>query len=205
MSGGNDSPSFRAVGENVRLYPSTVFIRPENITIGNNVTIDDFVFLNGGFETVFGNNIHVSTFTSVVGGGRLHMGSFATIGAGCRIVTGSEDFTGNSLANPTVPKEFKGVEVGVVTIGAHVLLGSNCVVLPNSRIGEGAVVSAGSVVDGDLESWSVYVGHNPRRIKKRDKIKILELEMKYHEKYGKFNNEQTINRIQEIKSILESV
>ena len=51
-------------------------------------------------------------------------------------------------------------------MGAGSWLGHGSVVLPGARVGEHVAVGAGSVVTGDLPSYSVAVG-NPARVIKR--------------------------------------
>lgn len=53
-------------------------------------------------------------------------------------------------------------KVGIVSIGNNVFLGTNTIVLCNTRIGDNVVVGAGSVVTGDIPSNSVYAG-NPAK------------------------------------------
>lgn len=43
-----------------------------------------------------------------------------------------------------------------VTIGKDVFLGPHCVILPNSRIGDGSVIKAGTVVSGTVPPHSVW-------------------------------------------------
>ena len=107
------------------------------------------------------------------------MEDFSGLSAGCRIITGSDDFSGNSLTNLTIPKEYRNITVGKIIIGKHATLGSNVVVMPNVTIGEGCVVSAGAIVNKNLEPWSIYVGHNPKNVSSRDKDEVIKLEEKY--------------------------
>lgn len=197
--------NFKKVGENVKWFEHTLFIKPENITILDNSQIDDFVFVNGGIETIIENNVHIAAFCSIIGGGELIMGSFSGLSAGCRLVTGSDDFEGGSLTNPTVPIDFKNSRKGKIEIGKHALIGSNTVILPDTKIGEGAIVSAGSIVNKDLEPWSIYVGYNPRKTGIRDKHKILTLELEYYKKY--FDNDMLKKygeRIKELQTLLKA-
>lgn len=147
----------------MKLFETTVFINKKNISIGDNSHIDDFVFFNGGINSKIGKNVHISAFTSIIGGGEFIIEDFSGLSAGCRIITGSDDFSGKSLTNLTIPKEYRNITVGSVKIGKHVILGSNVVIMPNVIIGDGCIVSAGSVVNKDLEPWSIYVGYNPKK------------------------------------------
>lgn len=53
--------------------------------------------------------------------------------------------------------------LGPVEIGSHVMIGANCTILPGVRIGDYAVVAAGSVVTRDVESYT-FVAGNPARL-----------------------------------------
>ena len=152
---------FKYCSESATYFSNTIFINPKNIELNENVLIDDFVFFNGGKKSVVSNNVHIAAFTSIVGGGSLHLDSFSGISGGCRLITAVDDFMGEYLTNPTVPIEYRKVNVGFVNIGKHALVGSNCVVLPNLSIGDGTIVAAGSIVNENLDSWSIYSGAHP--------------------------------------------
>ena len=107
------------------------------------------------------------------------MEDFSGLSAGCRIITGSDDFSGNSLTNLTIHKEYRKITIGKVKICKHAILGSNVMVMPNVTIGEGCIVSAGSIVNKDLEPWAIYAGFNPKKIASRNKEKILKIEEEY--------------------------
>ncbi len=196
-------PAFKTIGKNVKWFERTVFIKPEAISLGDNIQIDDFVLINGGQETLIHHNVHIASFTTIIGGGRFVIKPFAGLSAGCRIITGSDDFSGQSLTNPTVPKDYKNLNLGAIEIGRHALIGSNCVIMPNITIGEGTIVSAGAIINKDLEPWSIYVGYNPKKVGQRDKKTILGLELKY---YKSFTNELDIathqKRFNEIEEML---
>lgn len=55
-------------------------------------------------------------------------------------------------------------KIGKVKIGNNVFIGVNSVILPNSSIGENTIIGAGSVVCGNLEPNSVYVGCPARKV-----------------------------------------
>ena len=171
--------NFKHAGKEIKIFSSIVFINIHNISIGDFSHIDDFVFFNGGINSDIGRNVHIGAFSSIIGGGEFIMNDFSGISAGCRIITGSDDFSGNSLTNATIPREYRNVSVGKVSIGRHAILGSNVVVMPNVHIGDGCIVSAGAIVNKDLEPWSIYAGYNPKKIGTRDSNKILAQEIFY--------------------------
>ena len=176
------------IGNNVVIYPLAKVIRSESIvSIGSNVIIDDFVFLDGGERTVIGNFVHIAAFTSIMGGGTLIMEDFTGLSGGVRLYTGGEDYLGEFLTNPTVPYPYRQPYRTKVVMHKHSLIGSGCVVLAGPsgiEIGEGASVGAMSLVKHDLEPWTVYAGIPARPIKKRDSVKMLELEARLREELG---------------------
>lgn len=196
---------FKYCSESATYFSNTIFINPKNIELNENVLIDDFVFFNGGKRSVISNNVHIAAFTSIVGGGSLHLDSFSGISGGCRLITAVDDFMGEYLTNPTVPIEYRKVNVGFVNIGKHALVGSNCVVLPNLSIGDGTIVAAGSIVNENLDSWSIYSGAHPiKKITEIDPCKKLKKEIKYlMEKYSQ-KELWVENRISEIEDFLIS-
>ena len=96
---------------------------------------------------------------------------------GVKIYSTSDDYSGVSLTNPTIPKEFLNVKKKSVNIGKHVIIGSGTVVLPDVSIGEGSCVGALSLVKKSLESWNMYFGAPVKKIGSRQK-NLLEMEKK---------------------------
>ena len=172
---------FKKMGKNVRIYPLSKILNPEMISIGDNVIIDDFVFLDGKQETRIGNHVHIASFCSITGGGRFIMENFSGLSSGCRIFTGSEDFSGSSLTNPTIPAQFRNVTRSLVVIKRHVILGANVVVLPGVTIGEGAAIGANCLITRDVEPWTINIGSPVRVLRERPKEKILEMEKRLRE------------------------
>ncbi|MBD2129908.1 acyltransferase [Microcoleus sp. FACHB-1] len=60
-------------------------------------------------------------------------------------------------------KDWTNVKIAPVTISNKVWIGFNSIILKGVRIGEGAVVGAGSVVTKDVPAWTVVAG-NPARV-----------------------------------------
>lgn len=63
------------------------------------------------------------------------------------------------------PMERKLFSKGPIIIGKNVWIGKNCTILGNVKIGDGAIVGAGSVVTHNIEPCSIYAGVPARRIK----------------------------------------
>jgi acetyltransferase-like isoleucine patch superfamily enzyme len=64
------------------------------------------------------------------------------------------------LAHEYLIKEYR---LGPVEIGSEVMIGANSTILPGITIGDGAIVSAGTLVHKDVPAGA-FVGGNPMRI-----------------------------------------
>ncbi|MCA1026757.1 acyltransferase [Cytobacillus sp. FSL W7-1323] len=64
------------------------------------------------------------------------------------------------LAHEYLIKEYR---LGTVEIGNEVMIGANCTILPGIVIGDGAIVSAGTLVHKDVPAGA-FVGGNPMQI-----------------------------------------
>lgn len=64
------------------------------------------------------------------------------------------------LAHEYLIKEYR---LGDVEIGSEVMIGANTTILPGVKIGDGAIVSAGTLVHKDVPPGA-FVGGNPMRV-----------------------------------------
>lgn len=64
------------------------------------------------------------------------------------------------LAHEYLIKEYR---LGPVEIGSEVMIGANSTILPGVTIGDGAIVSAGTLVHKDVPAGA-FVGGNPMRV-----------------------------------------
>ncbi|AXH99876.1 acyltransferase [Sporosarcina sp. PTS2304] len=69
-------------------------------------------------------------------------------------------FNSTILAHEYLIDEYR---IGDVEIGSHVLIGANTTILPGITIGDGAIVSAASLVNRDIPA-GCFAGGNPVRI-----------------------------------------
>ena len=167
---------FKYVGNNVQIAKNCTIIGLENISLGENIRIDGGVSIAcaSGYLKV-GSYIHIGSGCHITCAGGVELSDFSGLSQGVRIYSGSDDYSGNSLTNPTLPNKYLNIIVKPVLIGRHVIIGSGSVVLPGVKIGNGTSVGALSLVTKSLEEWGVYVGAPAKRIKARKKA-LLEQE-----------------------------
>lgn len=171
---------FSHVGLNPKLSSKASYYNCKNIIIGNNVRIDDFSVISAGAGGIeIGNYIHIAVYSLLVGAGKIILQDFCGISSRVSIYSSSDDYSGTCMTNPMVPEEFTNVKHADVTVGRHVIIGSNSVVLPGITLEEGVAIGALSLVSKNCEAFGVYTGNPSRRIKsrKRDLLKMEELLM----------------------------
>lgn len=143
------------------------------VDIGSHVAIDSFFVCST--RLVIKNYVHIGPLVSIIGGkdATCEVGNFSGMAAGCRIICTSDEYLGEGIICPFIPKEFQDKKItGGVILEEFVTLGTNVIVFPGIRLAQGSVVAAGSIVTKDTEPWGVYAGNPARRIRERPKEKM---------------------------------
>lgn len=167
-------------GQNVLISKKASIYGAGNISLGDNVRIDDFCILSGNID--IGNYVHIAAAALLFGGkSGIEMKDFSTISSRSAIYAVSDDYSGESMTNPTVKDEYKNVIDKHVNIGRYVVIGTNSTILPGVNIGDGVSIGACSLVIKNCSEWGIYVGIPAKCIKERSK-NLLELERKFIEK-----------------------
>ncbi|MBV2127807.1 acyltransferase [Arsukibacterium indicum] len=170
---------FKAVGQNVRISDKASIYNAANISIGDNVRIDDFVVLSAGAGGIsLGNHIHIAVYTSLIGAGAITIGDFANLSSRVSVYSSSDDYSGETMTNPCVPDEYKNVLHAAVTFEKHVIVGCGSVVLPGVTLHEGVAVGALSLVTKTCQPFGIYAGTPARFVKARSRD-LLNLEQDY--------------------------
>lgn len=177
---------FAALGDSVKIAANCTIIGLGRIHIGGNVRIDGpttiVVATNSYLE--IGSFVHISGGCHLAASAPLKLGDFSGLSQGVRIFTATDDYSGKTLTNPTVPSKYKEVKAGPVELGRHVIVGAGTVILPGASIGEGSSVGALSLVSRPLPGWQVCVGNPCKPIKPRKKD-LLRLEEEFLAAVGK--------------------
>jgi acetyltransferase-like isoleucine patch superfamily enzyme len=134
---------FKSFGSNVRIYDAVIIKYPDDIDIGDNVTINQFCYIGGK--------------------GGLTIGRNTQIGAGSKITT-----SGHNFDNPDIPIVQQGLNFDPVRIGEDVWFGFNVVVLAGAVVGKGSILAAGAVVGKvEIEEYSIAGGVPAKVIRSR--------------------------------------
>lgn len=164
-------------GKNVLISKKASIYGAANISIGDNVRIDDFCILSGKIE--IRSFVHIAAYTALYGGeAGIFIEDFANLSSRICVYSISDDYSGETMTNPMVPDKYKNVESKPVYIKQHTIVGSTSIILPGVVVEEGSSFGSFSFINHDSEPWSVNVGIPFKKIGNRSK-NLLELEKQF--------------------------
>lgn len=123
-----------ACGQSTNVRPSASLAYSHNIFLGNNVHVQRHVYIWAGKKS------------------KIVIGDNTIIGPGSFITSDNHGLRKNQLI-----RDQEGNEKNI-SIGSDVWLGAYSIILPGVKIGDGAVIAAGSVVTKNVEKFSIVGG-----------------------------------------------
>lgn len=173
----------KKLGKNIKISTKASLCNPEELEIGNNSRIDDFCIISG--KVTIGNNVQISVMCNLAGGEPgIVMEDFSTLAYNVHILTQSDDYSGATLTNPTIPDQYKKEIKKPIFIRKHVIIGTSSIIFPGVDLAEGCAVGAMSLVMESPEPWKILVGIPAKAIKdrKKDLLKLEELYLQESQK-----------------------
>lgn len=152
------------VSPDARIHPSS---RGSRISIGAGSQIYDFVVVRcvgGSADIVIGCHCYINPHCTLYSGNGITLGDYVLLAPGVSIVP-----TNHAFGRRDVPIRHQGFmpSKGGVVIEDDVWVGANSVILDGAHIERGAVVAAGSVVQGRIPAYTVWGGVPARFIRER--------------------------------------
>ena len=163
----------KSIGKGVLLSKKASLYGVDSIQIGNYVRIDDFVILSG--KVHIGDYVHIGAGTICSGGDEgIEIQDYVGISSGCKILSVSDDYSGESMANPMIPAKYRNITAKHLIIHKHCLIGTTSVILPASGgLAEGVSVGALSLVMRPTKPFGIYFGIPAKRIANRSKAFLM--------------------------------
>ncbi|MGX9457582.1 acyltransferase [Photobacterium damselae subsp. damselae] len=125
------SKKLSSVGRGFILWGPVSIIHPNNLSVGNNVTLNDWVYINATDKVIIGHNVAISS--------------------GVKIITTKIDR--NELKYNTLVHTNSSV-----LIGDYVQIGAGAIILPGVTIGSNVIVGAGAVVTKNIPDNKIAIG-----------------------------------------------
>jgi len=133
-------------------------IRGSKILIGAYTQIYDFVVIKavGGIgDIVIGEHCYINAHSTLYSGNGIKMGNYVLIAPGCILVP-----TNHSYLSRAIPIRHQGFlpSKGGIIIEDDVWIGANSTILDGAVIKQGAIIAAGSVVEGNVGAFQIWGG-----------------------------------------------
>lgn len=140
------------------------------LTTGVGLRLD--AFPEEGARTVLfiGNDVQLNDYVHIAATQHVSIGDHTLIASKVFIADHNhgEYRQPDPASSPSVPPAQRPLVSRPVHIGARVWIGEHVCVLPGVRIGDGAVIGAGSVVVNDIPAHSLAVGSPARVVRRYD-------------------------------------
>ncbi len=140
-----------------RLYGRKVFSRAKSI--GKCLYVGGFSYVNE--NTVIGDGVCFNGM-QIHGDGNVRFGNYIHSGVECLIITRNHNYEGEMI-----PYDETHIRKDV-EIGDFVWIGSRVMILPGTKIGEGAIIQGGAVVHGEIPPYAIAGGNPAKVFKYRD-------------------------------------
>ena len=166
------------IGKNSQIGQNFSIINPDGISIGDNFSGGCDIALwswnavnikGDDCKLIIKNNVSITDRCIISAANRIEIGNGCLLGRDTFITNNShgENISINELN--ISPHERNIFSKGTVIIGDNVWTGKNVCIMPNVKIGNGAIIGANSVVTHNIPPYSVAVGSPAKVIKTIEK------------------------------------
>lgn len=166
------------IGKNSQIGQNFSIINPDGISIGDNFSGGCDIALwswnavnikGDDCKLIIKNNVSITDRCIISAANRIEIGNGCLLGRDTFITDNShgENISINELN--ISPHERNIFSKGTVIIGDNVWTGKNVCIMPNVKIGNGAIIGANSVVTHNIPPYSVAVGSPAKVIKTIEK------------------------------------
>lgn len=147
-------------GENVSIYNH----EDSKLEIGSDTVIDSYttIKLSKGAYLKIGNNSKINKLNYISCNKKIDFGSDSMTAPYCHILDSN-----HGLKKYCSPKNQEKIKK-TTFIGDGVWIGSQCIILAGSNVGDGVVLGANSIARCNLEPYSIYAGSPCNKIKDRE-------------------------------------
>ncbi|UGA54990.1 acyltransferase [Vibrio sp. VB16] len=136
------SKPFLMAKNRVRIYEGVTLWYPYRISIGKNVTINEYTYISGYGCVSIGENVLIGHRVSILSSEHVHLSTEQTIRS-------------------------QGVVAKKVDIGNDVWIGANVTILAGVTVGTGSILAAGAVVTTDVKPYTIVGGVPAKFIRAR--------------------------------------
>ena len=139
-----------------------VLLKNIAISVGDNVSLHDHVYLFNVENMKFGNNVSIHPMCYLQGSGGISIGDDVSIAHGVTLMTENHGYSDMNIPIKDQPVTFKEI-----SIENNVWIGAKATVLYGNQIHKGSIIAAGAVVTNDVPANAIVAGVPAKTIKNR--------------------------------------
>lgn len=161
---------FRRVGKNCSIRPILNMTTPQNISLGDEVSVGIFCWLdtntsiNKRPSLIIGSRVHIGAYSMIIAAHKIKIGNNVLLSERVTILDHAHAYEKINLPVIDQPIIIKGE----IIIEDECFIGINSFIMGNIRIGKHAIIGANSVVTHDVPPYSVVAGSPAKIIKRYD-------------------------------------
>lgn len=162
----------KKIGKNVLIDIGVILNGPANISIDDYTWIDSYSIINAMLgEIRIGKRVHLAPFVNIGVREEIIIEDFVAVGASSKIYSNSQvAIKGKRMSGPMIPEEEKAFYAAPVHLKKDSFVGANSIIMPGVVLGDGAIVSANSLVIKSVPAWTVVMGTPAKKITERQKL-----------------------------------
>jgi carbonic anhydrase/acetyltransferase-like protein (isoleucine patch superfamily) len=142
---------------NVIIEQGAIISYPEQVELSEFSLIDKYVIIAAN-TAIIGRRVHLAPYVVITGGGNFIIEDYACMASGAKAITSTETLKPNTRSSgPMIPRQQRDVLKGLVHIKKDAFVAVNVVILTNTVIEEGVVLTSGVVASGVTQEWTYYV------------------------------------------------
>lgn len=140
---------------------------PHKIQIGGNCVIEHDVYFKHdgpfthGKSIIIGNKVFIGSNCEFNIRRKISVGDNALIASGCRFIDHDHGISKNELIRVQPGPEIE------INIEQDVWIGTNAVILKGVKVGQGAIIAAGAVVNKSIPPYEIWGGIPAKKISER--------------------------------------
>lgn len=129
-------------GENIAVFPSVYLKGVENLELGDNISIHPMCYIDSTGGIAIKSNVSIAHSTTILSSEHIY-------------------------SDPSINIKDQGLRFKSTVIDENVWIGCGCRILAGTNIEQGSILAAGSVLNKNIESNSIYGGIPAKLLKRR--------------------------------------
>lgn len=139
----------------------TIFPEPKNVFIGDGTHIDTNVTIISGGLLIIGKEVHIASNVVLNSKPWMEIGDRACISSNSSVYASTNYYTDGKRRmsfSACSPDDEQFVKQVGFRMGVCSFIGANCCVIPNSELGDYAILGAGNFLNKKIEDYGIFIG-----------------------------------------------